>query len=87
MWRVVLFICLVIAGVGTYYYFFERESLARHLDGTPLELPAKTTEVYKWRDAQGKWHISDERPDESIESETLQYRSDDNILPSQPPKD
>jgi hypothetical protein len=87
MLRIVLFTSVLLGAAGAYCYVFERDALANFLDGTPLELPATTTEVYKWRDAKGVWHISDQRPVEDVKSETLRYRSDDNILPMAPIED
>ena len=84
MWRVLLGIVLIVAAVGAYFYVFERERLARALEGTPIELPATTTEVYKWRDERGRWHITDDPPEENIPYETMKYRSDDNVLPLSP---
>lgn len=84
MWRAVLFILLIAAAGGGYFYIFKRAELARVLDGTPIELPATTTKVYKWRDASGHWHITDEPPEANVQFETKTYRSDDNVLPPEP---
>ena len=40
------------------------------------------TTIYKWRDAQGNWQITDRPPPEGAPYEILKYRSDANILPS-----
>ena len=85
MWRVLLTIVVIGAAGGAYLYVFERERLARALDGSPIELPATTTEVYKWRDDRGHWHITDEPPEADIPFEVMKYRSDDNVLPLAPP--
>lgn len=87
MWRVVLVLVILAVAVGAYFYMFERASLERVLDGTPLELPASTTEVYKWRDDRGRWHITDEPPAAGIAFEKMRYRSNDNILPVVPSMD
>jgi len=84
MWRVLLFVFLLVAAGAGYLYVFDRERLERMVDGTPIELPATHTEVYKWRDATGHWHITDEPPEQGIQFETMTYRSDDNIMPLAP---
>ena len=84
MWRALLFVSLLLAGIGAYMYVFERARLDRILDGTPLELPVTVTEVYKWRDQQGRWHITDQPPPTGVHFETMKYRSDDNIMPLVP---
>jgi len=40
--------------------------------------------VYKWRDADGAWRITDEPPPRGVEYERLEYRSDTNVLPLVP---
>ena len=84
MWRALLFVFVVASAGGGYLYMFDRARLERMLDGTPIELPATHTEVYKWRDATGHWHITDAPPEGDIKFETMTYRSDDNIMPLAP---
>ena len=54
------------------------------------ELPAaagitkKTTRVYKWRNTDGEWQITDHLPPEGVEYERLDYREDVNVLPVPP---
>lgn len=49
--------------------------------------PATEVNVFKWQDAQGRWHYGDEPP-EHIPSQTLNVRTDTNIVRSVkiPPK-
>ena len=84
MWRALFIVLLLAAAGGAYMYMFDRERLERMLDGSPVELPATTTEVYKWRDTGGNWHITDEPPEGNISFEVMSYRSDDNIMPLAP---
>lgn len=43
----------------------------------------KTTTVYKWRDAQGNWQITDQPPPAGIRYETLEYQSETNVMPAE----
>jgi hypothetical protein len=43
-----------------------------------------TTRVYKWRDADGGWQITDEPPPEGTKFEKLEYVNDANVVPSVP---
>jgi len=49
-----------------------------------LTLSPITTEVYKWRDGSGNWHITGVPPETGTQYETLRYDSDQNILPLAP---
>ena len=44
------------------------------------------TRVYKWRDADGVWQITDEPPPEGTKFEKLEYVNDANVVPSVPKK-
>lgn len=43
-----------------------------------------TTRVYRWRDAQGKLHVSDMPPTDGSVATSQDYRSDQNVVPGQP---
>ncbi|MDH3900861.1 MAG: hypothetical protein OEU51_07430 [Gammaproteobacteria bacterium] len=44
----------------------------------------KTTRVYKWRNTEGEWQITDHQPPDGVEYERLDYREDVNVLPLPP---
>ena len=44
----------------------------------------KTTRVYKWRNTDGEWQITDHQPPNGVEYERLEYREDVNVLPLPP---
>lgn len=55
-------------------------------DGKPkmpglAKLPAKKTHYYKWQDAEGNWHMSDQAPD-GIEAQRLVADPNANIIQS-----
>ena len=54
-------------------------ALAPVLNATPT-----TTRVYRWQDANGDWQVSDRHPGDGVVFETLEYRSDVNVLPRPP---
>ena len=86
--RVWLFVLLallasLVAG-GTYIYLAEPELARDLLRGTPLERSAGKTTVYKWKDSEGSWQITDRPPADGIEYQVLEYRSDTNIMPLVP---
>jgi hypothetical protein len=84
-WLILLvLIVTALAAGGGYLYFFERELAERWLDTTPLQIAPTVTQVYKWRDRSGNWHITDEAPPAGVEYELLKYRSDENVLPLVP---
>ena len=83
-WIWVCALLVVALGAGAaYLYYFERDVAEQLLSKTPIKLKTKptVTEVYKWRDAQGNWQITD-RPPNDFKYEVKEYRSDDNIVPA-----
>lgn len=82
-----LVIVLVGAGVG-YYVYTHPDVLDPWVAGTALEtkLPSggDKTQLYKWRDADGSWQVTDRPPPGDVPYETLEYRHDVNILPLPP---
>ncbi len=73
----VALLVLVVAGV---YLYMNPQVGAQWREGTPLEGDTSTI-VYKWRDADGQWRITDTPPPAGVEYETLDYRHDTNVLP------
>lgn len=78
--KVFVALLVLIAAVGAYMYF-KTDVFDPLLQGTPLEHRPASTYLYKWRDAQGEWHVSDEPPPEGTPYDTLEYREDVNVLP------
>lgn len=78
-----LFLILIIGALATWLYV-DTDARQEWLGGTPLAPAAEVTTVYKWRDRQGNWQITDQPPPAGIEYERLQYRSDTNVMPLVP---
>jgi hypothetical protein len=78
-------LALALLGLGLYAWynpeFLSRmEQTGRDLSGAG---PATTT-FYKWRDAAGEWQLSDRPPPAGVDYETVEVRSDQNVLPLPP---
>lgn len=88
--KVWLILALVAVAAGGYYVYRNPTLVSPYVEGTPLESTVRetlgTTRVYKWRDANGVWQISDEPPPEGTEFEKLEYVNDANVVPSVPKK-
>jgi len=78
-----LFVVALIAG-GIYVYktpayraWFERQS--------DEILPTTVThnKVYRWKDQNGQWQLSDSPPQNGIEYEEVEYHKDTNVIPSE----
>ncbi len=50
----------------------------------PANLDPNTTTVYKWQDAEGNWHVSNQRPAGVEAVEIQQIHTDQNVVPAQP---
>jgi len=88
--KVFLAIVLFTVAAGAYYVYRNPTVVSPLVEDTPLESIVRdtlgTTRVYKWRDARGTVHITDEPPPEGTEFEKLEYQNDANVVPSVPKK-
>ena len=78
-----LFILVLLAGVGGYFTLYP-EHLPDWAAKTTLGRELQTTRVYKWQDASGQWHVSDQAPPVGTEYQTEDYSHDTNALPLPP---
>ncbi len=87
-----MFLAIIFLAVaaGAYYVYRNPTVVSPLVEDTPLESIVRdtlgTTRVYKWRDANGTVHITDEPPPEGTEFEKLEYQNDANVVPSVPKK-
>ena len=83
-------IVLLAVAAGAYYVYRNPTVVSPLVEDTPLESIVRdtlgTTRVYKWRDANGTVHITDEPPPAGTEYEKLEYQNDANVVPSVPKK-
>jgi len=78
-----LVIILLLSAVGGYLYL-NPDRWQALLGETPLAPPPAETTLYKWQDESGQWQVSDNPPTDDRDYETLQFRSDTNIVPATP---
>lgn len=76
-------ILLILAAAGGYLYLHP-EVWQKWVKDTPLEPPPTVTHLYKWRDDNGQWQVTDRPPPPGIEYEKLIYHSDTNVMPLVP---
>ena len=77
--KAVLLLLALLAGAGWYLW-----THPEHLpDQIRRELPAETVikPLYKWRDANGQWNITDQPP-ASGEYETIRVHPETNVVPT-----
>ena len=78
-----LLLALLLAG-GTFLYL-KPDYYSRLVNSaTAVVTPVSTSRIYKWRNDQGEWQLTDTLPPEGIAYETLEHRSDENVLPRPP---
>jgi hypothetical protein len=86
--KVLIVIVVVAVAAGAYYVYRNPTIVSPLVEGTPLESTVRetlgTTRLYKWRDAKGTVHITDEPPPEGTKFEKLEYQNDANVVPSLP---
>jgi hypothetical protein len=81
-----LLILTLVAGLAAYLNPEYRTGIRDLSSAIGLSdiVPKKTTRLFRWRDAQGNWQITDRRPPEGTDYELLKYREDVNVLPRPP---
>ena len=86
-WRARGFWIALIVGGGAAagYYYLNPEKLPDWAARTELGRDLQRTTVYKWQDAEGRWHITGEPPPEGVSYRQETYTPDTNVLPL-PPK-
>ena len=83
-------ILIVAAVIGTYIYFNPQvanqwlEETKETLKEAPVVGKPDTTVLYKWKNEQGQWQVSDQLPPQGTAYEILEYRHDVNIVPLPP---
>lgn len=78
-----LTVLLLVAGLVLYLrpeYRDRIQDLSSDI-GLSRITPEKTARLFKWRDANGNWQITDRLPPEGVDYEKLEYREDVNVLP------
>ena len=78
--RIALILLVLLGLVGGYFYFYP-ETWRDLTKGTPLAPPPTMTILYKWKNADGYWEITDKPPEAGIHYEVLEYSSDRNVMP------
>lgn len=75
-----LLVLLVAAGGLLFYWRTYPASAPMWLRDMAPALFVSRTQLYRWQDDAGNWHVSDEPPADR-EYEVIEYRSDANTLP------
>jgi hypothetical protein len=76
---------LILALAAAIYLYFSPETGRQLREQLPRpDFTHKTDHLYKWRNEQGEWQITDTPPADGVEYEQLNYRDDVNVLPVPP---
>lgn len=78
--RIFIILLVLLALAGGYFYFYP-DTWRDLTKGTPLEPPPTITTLYKWKNTDGFWEITDKPPEDGIPYELLEYSSDRNVMP------
>jgi len=81
-----LLILAIVLALAVYLYFYPELLFKAREAGKKIPasvgLTPESTTLYKWRDVDGNWQVSDQPPPDGIEYETHEYPHDLNVLPS-----
>ena len=76
-----LTIGLLVAGTAALWYLRPDLRPGWVPEALPMS-PSATITMYRWRDANGEWVVSDEPPSADVPFEEVSYRLDTNTLPA-----
>ena len=78
-------ILLAMGVAAAVYLYTHPEDWKRVRRELPIIGSDDVTRAYKWRDAQGRWQVTDQPPTGGLAFEVLEFSDDVNVLPL-PPK-
>ena len=81
--RKVAIALIIVTAVGGYLYYHP-SFIEPYLRGTPLQLPGRTTTIYRWRNAEGTLEHSNTPPPRGVDYDTVEISSDTNVIPLAP---
>ena len=79
----ILALLTLLVATATYFHLHP-ESLPQWAARTSIGQEMQTTTVYRWQDAAGQWHVSDQPPPAGTEYKVEEYNRDVNVLPLPP---
>jgi len=82
MKSLIIIAVVILAAAGVYYYLNPDDAADIPVVGKIVNAPPDKTQVYKWQDADGKWHYTTERPPEGTQFELVEYARDTNVVPA-----
>jgi transposase len=80
----VFLVLIALAAAGAWWYFAP-QTMPGWLARTVPSSPSLGPPLYKWRDAQGRLHVTD-KPPADRPYETVRYDPNTNVVPSAAPK-
>ena len=78
--KIALILLVLLALIGGYFYFYPQTWRDLTKD-TPLEPAPTITVLYKWKNSDGFWEITDKPPEGGVPYEVLEYSSERNVMP------
>jgi hypothetical protein len=82
---ILFLVLLALAAAGGAWWYFAPQSMPGWLARTVPSSPSLGPPLYKWRDAQGRLHVTD-KPPADRPYETVRYDPNTNVVPSAAPK-
>jgi hypothetical protein len=81
VWVVLLVTAGVVAG-GWAWWRYAPDSLPSFVKDHVPASPEANPPLYRWRDDQGRVHVTDRPPEDGRPYETLRFNPDTNVVPS-----
>jgi len=81
--RWLIALALIGALSATVFWYFNPQQRPGWVAERLPTAPTATTQLYRWKDANGQWVVTDKPPSEG-DYEVMEYRHDANALPYDP---
>jgi hypothetical protein len=81
---ILIVLVVVIGALGGYWYYIPSDRPWWVTAFMPDFPASQNTQMYKWKDAGGRWQYSNTKPPEGVAYETVEYVENVNVIPADP---
>ncbi|MFK7955868.1 MAG: DUF4124 domain-containing protein [Lysobacterales bacterium] len=78
---ITIVLALLVAGVAGLWYYQPQQRPGWVTESLPIA-PKSSVKLYRWKDSNGQWVVSDQKPADGVSFERVDVRNDVNVLPN-----
>lgn len=77
----IVLLVLAAAGVTAFWYYQPQQRPDWVTESLPIA-PKSSVALYRWKQADGQWVVSDKKPSGGVDYELVEVRNDVNVMPA-----